>query len=197
MRNILRVWGLAGLMVIGAGAGAGATEAQAQTFKVDPVHSAVVFRIHHFNAGMFWGRFNAPSGTVNWDAQDPTKSTFDITIPVKNLDTGNAKRDQDLSGPDFFNSKQYTDVTFKSTSVRKAAAENTYEVAGDLTLKGVTKPVTATIEQTGIGKGTRGETRAGFEATFTINRKDFGVSGLPNGLGDEVKIIAGLEGVQQ
>jgi len=191
MRNILTVWGLAaGLMVISA------RQVDAQTFKVDPVHSAVVFRIHHFNAGMFWGRFNAPTGTVNWSSEDPTKSTFEITIPAKNLDTGNAKRDSDLSGPDFFNSKQYSDITFKSTSVKKTG-DNTYEVMGDLTMKGVTKPVTASIEQTGTGKGMRGETRAGFEATFTINRNDFGVSGLPNGLGNDVKIIAGLEAIQQ
>src|SRR4051812_209696 len=92
----------------------GASVAQAATnFKVDPVHSTILFRVQHMSAGQFWGRFNDPSGTVVWDTEDPTKSTIEVSVQSKNLDTHNAKRDQDLAGPDFFNSKQYPELKFK------------------------------------------------------------------------------------
>src|ERR1043165_1863943 len=150
-----------GVMLAGA-------EVRGQTFKVDPVHSTVLFRIKHVNAGPFWGRFNQPGGVVNWDASDPSKSSFEVTVPTKNVDTANAKRDSDLAGPDFFNSKQFSEMTFKSTSIKKTG-DSTFDLAGDLTVKGVTKPITATLEHFGTGE-MRGQKRVGFEATFTIKR---------------------------
>jgi polyisoprenoid-binding protein YceI len=173
-----------------------AQAARAQSFGVDPIHSTILFRIHHFNAGMFWGRFNDPAGTIVWHEGDPAGSSMEVAVQTKNLDTHNAQRDRDLSGPDFFNSRQYTEINFKSTSI-KLSGQNKYEVQGSLTIKGITKPITATVEHTGMGKDMRNNTRAGFEATFTISRKDFGVTAMPQGLGDEVKLVAALECVQK
>ncbi len=186
------LWGVMAVLIF-----AGLASAQAVTYKVDPVHSTILFRVQHMNAGQFWGRFNDPAGTVVWDAADPAKSSVEVSVQSKNLDTHNAKRDQDLAGPDFFNSKQYPELKFKSTSVKKTG-ENTYEVAGDLTIKDVTRPITAAVEMTGLGKDPRrGTAKAGWEATFTINRNDYGVTAMPGGVGDNVKLIVSIEANEQ
>ena len=124
-----------------------ASAAHAQTFKVDPQHSSIVFKSKHIDTSYVFGRFNEFGGTVTVDA-DPTKMAFDITAKTESIDTGNAKRDTHLKSPDFFSAKEFPNISFKSTSV-KSAGENKYEVAGDLTLHGVTKPITVTIEKVG------------------------------------------------
>jgi polyisoprenoid-binding protein YceI len=177
-------------MVLGLTAAAPAAEV-----KVDPAHSTVLFSSKHFNAGYVWGMFLGPTGTINWDDQDASKISFNVTVPVKNLTTGDAKRDEHLKGPDFFNVKQYPDATFKSTSVKKGSEADTYEVTGDLTLRDVTKPVTVTIKKTGEGTDPWKNTRIGFESQFTVNRNDFGVKGLPGGVGDDIRLIVALEGI--
>jgi polyisoprenoid-binding protein YceI len=177
--------------------GASLAQAAPMTFKVDSVHSTILFRVQHLSAGQFWGRFNAPAGTVVWDAEDPAKSSIEVSVQSKNLDTANPKRDQDLAGPDFFNSKQYPELKFKSTAVKKTG-DNTYEVAGDLTIKDITKPITANVEMTGLGKDPRrGTAKAGWEATFTINRSDYGVTAMPGGVGESVKLIIAIEANEQ
>jgi polyisoprenoid-binding protein YceI len=185
---------VAAVFILGA---ASLAQAAPMAFKVDPVHSTILFRVQHMSAGQFWGRFNDPSGTVVWDAEDPTKSSIEVSVQSKNLDTHNAKRDQDLAGPDFFNSKQYPELKFKTTAVKKTG-DNTYEVAGDLTIKDVTKSITAAVEMTGLGKDPRrGTAKAGWEATFTINRSDYGVTAMPGGVGESVKLIVSIEANEQ
>src|SRR5262249_11217423 len=103
--------------------------------------------------------------------------------------------DQHLKGPDFFNVKQFPTMSFKSSKM-KAVDARTYEVTGDLTLHGVTRPVTVTLERIGTAKGMGGETRTGFETTFTIKRSDFGMKYMIPAVGDEVKVIVAVEGVQ-
>lgn len=165
----------------------------ADTYKVDPVHSTMVFRITHFNTAPFYGRFNAPTGSFALDEQG---GAFEISVPAANVDTANAKRDDHLRGPDFFNAKQFANITFKSTNVKKVDDRN-YEVAGDLTLHGVTKPITVKVEKTGEGKDPRGVQRAGAHAQFTIKRSDFGMDYMQGGLGDEVTLMVGLEGTRE
>jgi polyisoprenoid-binding protein YceI len=168
----------------------------ADTYKVDPVHSATVFRIKHANASFFWGRFNEQSGTFALDEADPAKSSFDITINADSVDTNNEKRTAHVKSPDFFNSKQYPAITFKSTKVEKGDGD-TLKVTGDLSFHGVTKPVTVSVELTGKGELPKGMVRAGIEATFTVKMSDFGIKGMPGALSDEVKIISGMSGVKQ
>ena len=168
----------------------------ADNYRVDPVHSSAVFRIKHANVAPFWGRFNDPAGTFTLDDADPSKSSFTVEIQVDKVNTGNAQRDNHLKSPDFFNARQYPKITFKSTSVKKGEAENTLDVSGDLTMHGVTKPVTARVELAGKGEF-RGKPIAGVEATFTVKMTDFEIKGMPGMLSDEVRVIVALEGAKQ
>jgi polyisoprenoid-binding protein YceI len=170
--------------------------AQADDYKADPVHSAVIFSVHHFDAGYVYGSFIGPTGTITYDADDPTKSSFDLTVNVDSLDTRQQNRDNDLKGPDFFDVKQFPTMTFKSTSVKKTS-DTQLEVTGDLTLHGQTKSVTVTMDLTGTGKSPQGETRSGFETHFSINRSDYGMNYEAPAIGDEVRIIVAVEGIKQ
>ena len=169
----------------------------ADNYKVDPVHSAAVFRIQHANIGYVWGRFNDPAGTFTLDLADPPKSTFNIQLQVANVDTHNDKRDAHLKSPDFFNAKQYPTITFKSTAVKQSPSAKVLDVTGDLTLHGVTKSVTIPVELTGTGQFPPGTERAGVEATFTIKRTDFDIKNMVGPAGDEVRLTIALEGVKQ
>jgi polyisoprenoid-binding protein YceI len=173
-----------------------ASAARADNYKVDPVHSFSVFSIHHFNAGNVWGRFNDPAGQFSLDNADPAKDAFTVEIKVANLDTANPKRDSDLKGPDWFNARQFPTITFKSASVAKADGNN-LNVTGNLTIHGVTKSVTVPVEVTGIAPDPFGKVRAGIQAIVTIKRSDFGMKGMPAGVGDDVRLIVALEGVKQ
>jgi polyisoprenoid-binding protein YceI len=169
--------------------------AYADTFKIDPVHSSIVFSIKHLGVTDFYGRFNDVSGQVVFDKADPAKSSVELTIPVESIDTHFAKRDQHLKSPDFFNAKQFPAIVFKSKSV-EGSGEN-YKVSGDLNLHGVTKPLTLDIKRGPDGKGPEGEIRGGGETQFAIKRSDFGMNFMQGALGDEVTVFLSLEGVKQ
>jgi polyisoprenoid-binding protein YceI len=175
----------------------GAARAHAQSnFKVDSAHSFIVFKISHLGVSSAWGRFNDPQGTVVWDDNDPSKGRIEVTVQTAKVDTGNSKRDQHLKSPDFFNAAQFPTLTFKSKSITKKG-EGEFEVAGDLTVHGVTKPITVTVKKIGEGdKGGQFGYRAGWETTFTVKRSDFGMNFMPGGIGDEVTINVGIEGVK-
>ncbi len=167
----------------------------ADSYKIDPVHSAVMFRVHHWGAGHTWGRFNKFEGTVSLDAADPAKTTVNFTVDMESVDSNSADRDKHLKSPDFFNSKQFPTATFKSTSV-KASGDN-LDVTGDLTIRGITKPVTIAMKKTGEGKDPKGTQLAGAEGTFTIKRSEFDVKfGIP-GVSDEVLMTIALEAKKQ
>jgi polyisoprenoid-binding protein YceI len=187
-RNVLlSVSAFASLLLTAPAAGAAG-----QSHKVDPVHSTVLFKIQHFGAGNFYGRFNDASGTIVLDPKEPGKSTVELQVKADSIDTANEKRDQHVKGPDFFNVKQFPLITFKGKDLKKTG-DTKYEVTGDLTLHGVTKEVKIQAEQVGSGKGMGGEIRTGFEATFKLKRSDFGMKFMVGPVGDEVQIIASLE----
>ena len=167
----------------------------ADTYKVDPVHSSVVFRIKHLDVSYSYGRFNNPTGTVVWDAADPTKSSVNVEIKTENVDTDNQKRDDHLRGPDFFDVKQFPTITFKSTAV-KAVGENKFDVTGNLTLHGVTKSITISLGKTGEAQTQMGY-RAGWETAFKIKRSDYGMTGMVGPVGDEVELYVSIEGGKQ
>lgn len=169
--------------------------AATKSYGVDDVHSSAMFRVHHAGAGQFWGRINDVSGTFTL-SDDAAKTAFNIEVAVDSVDTGEPKLDGHLKSPDFFNSKEFPKLAFKSTSAKKGP-NGAIEVTGELTMHGVTKPVTAMIEVTGqadMGMGARG----GAEATFTVKRSEFGMNyGVEKGMiGDSVKVVVNLEGVQ-
>lgn len=175
---------------------AGSTGRAADTYQVDPVHSFVILKITHFGSSYSYGRFNDIAGAVVFDQADASKSSVNLTIKAESVDTANAKRDEHLKGPDFFNVKEFPTITFKSTKVEKSG-DKTYSVTGDLTVKGITKPVTTTFNVVGFGKGMKGEDRAGGEATFTVKRSDFGITYGPGALGEDVIITVAIEGIKQ
>ena len=164
------------------------------SYKVDPVHSSVVFSIKHFGVTDFYGNFKQISGTVTFDSADPSKSSVELTVPVESLDTRNEKRDQHLKSPDFFNAKQFPAITFKSNKIEGSG--DSYKISGDLTIHGVTKPITVDFKKGGENKGQK-ETRNGGETRFAIKRSDYDMKFMAGPLGDDVNIILSLEGVKQ
>lgn len=167
-----------------------ASPSVSSTFKVDAVHSSVLYRIKHLNAAWSYGRFNDVSGTFNID----DGGAIDVTVKAASVDSANAKRDGHLQSPDFFSAKEFPEITFKSTSMTRTG-DDTFEARGPLTLRGVTHDVTVAIEKTGEGPGQRGQGKVqGFEARFTIKRTDFGINYMVGPLGDEVTLIVSLEG---
>jgi polyisoprenoid-binding protein YceI len=168
--------------------------AEGGAFGVDKVHSMVVFKIGHMGVANFYGVIHAPEGSYLLDAANPSASKLEIKVPVENLDSGNEARDKHLKGPDFFDSKQNPDLTFVGKSFNKTG-DKTFDVTGDLTLRGVTKPVTAKIVVIGEGPTKQGY-KSGFEATFTIKRSEFGMTKYleENAIGDEVAITVSIEG---
>ena len=165
------------------------TPVAGEAFQVDPVHSTAIFRVHHLGAGMFYGRFNAITGTIS-DGDDPS---FDISIDINSVDTNSEKLDAHLKSPDFFNAVEFPSMTFKSSATKKVGDEK-YEVTGDITMHGVTKPLTVMMAKTGQVTGRRGES-IGFEMEFVLTRSGFGMNyGVESGaLSDDIKVIVALE----
>jgi polyisoprenoid-binding protein YceI len=162
----------------------------ATTFKVDPVHTALVFKVQHAQASNTWGRINDPTGTITV-ADDGVPSII-IEAKAANVDTGNEQRDGHLKGPDFFDAKQFETLSFKSTGGKKVD-DNTFEVTGDFTLKGVTKPITVTVKKVGESK-LMGH-RVGYDTSFTIKRSEYNMAGMVGPVGDEVTIFVSTEGL--
>ena len=162
---------------------------------LDPVHSMALFRIQHLEAGQFWGRINALSGSVAWPMDDSAAPTIKAVAELKNIDTGSEKLDNNLKGPNFFNEREFPSISFTSTGGTRVT-ERHWTLTGDLSLHGVTKPVMVDCVVTGVGKGPTGK-KVGFECMVTIKRSEFGMTwGIekpPKALGDEVRLVIGLE----
>jgi polyisoprenoid-binding protein YceI len=167
----------------------------AETFKVDPVHSFVLFSVQHLGIANTYGRFNDIAGTVVFDKDNPSQSSVELSVPVESLDTHNSIRERSLKGPDFFDAKQFPTMTFKSTKVEGSG--DTLKVSGDLTIHGVTKPLTIDFKKGGEGRGVFGEMRGGGETRFTIKRSDFGMNFQQGAIGDEITIILSVEGIKK
>ncbi len=154
---------------------------------IDTAHSTAGFTVKHLAVSKVHGELGPVTGTVNFDKADPSKSTVEASIDVTNLSTQNEKRDGHLKSPDFFDAAKFPTATFKSTSVTKAG-EGHWTVVGNLTLHGVTKPVTLDVEGPAAEQPhpmMKGTTVSAFSATGKINRKDFSV-GTGNFAGDAI-----------
>jgi polyisoprenoid-binding protein YceI len=165
--------------------------AEASTWEIDAVHSSVVFKVLHMGVSNFYGRFNKISGSVVLNDAQPGESKVKLTIPADSIDTNSSGRDGHLKSPDFFNAAEYPEISFESKSVKKVG-ENRYQIDGDFSMHGVTKPLS--VEALRVGNGeSRGTKITGFDVNFTLKRSDFGMKFMLEGLGDEVSVMAGLE----
>ena len=173
----------------------------ATTWVIDPVHSDVQFKIKHLVISTVTGAFNQFDGQAT--ATDGFEEvTANFRIDVKSIDTKNADRDNHLRTGDFFDADSHPEISFNSTSWRKIG-DDEFELTGDLTMKGITKPVTLKAEFGGIEKDAYGNTKAGFEITGKINRKDFGLTynaltetgGLA--LGEDIKLVSNIQLAKQ
>ena len=173
------------------------TTSEAATYAIDGGHSSIIFKIMHAGVANFYGRFNEITGQFVYDEANPANCSFDITVPTASVDTNNTKRDNHLKSPDFFNTPEHPEFTFKSTKVERKD-EKTLAVTGDINAHGVTKPITVDFVLTGMSESRRG-VKAGMETTFTIKRTDFGMDTYvaSGGLGDEVTFTIALEAVKQ
>ncbi|MDP3670471.1 MAG: YceI family protein [Telluria sp.] len=190
-RTLIAVAGLA----LSAMASA-ATPAPSGNYKIDPAHSVAYFEVGHMGGiSRFMGRFNDMNGDLVLDT--PAKSTIKVEIKTDSIDTKHEGLDKHLKSPDFFNAVQFPSLTFNSTAISlNGAGEGT--VAGNLSLHGVTKPVTLKLKQIGSGKGMKGETRVGYVATGSLKRTDFGMGyGVPGAATDEVDLRINIEAIKQ
>jgi len=190
-----RVPGLVLTVVLALAAAAPARAADDYT--VDAVHSSVTFKIGHLGVSSIYGRFNDVAGGFTLDADDAGKCLFGLSIKAESIDTNNADRDKHLRSPDFFNVKQFSTISFKSTSVK--AIKDGYEVTGDLTMHGETKAVTFKLmggKKVEFPKGS-GKQHTGFTTELTIKRSDFGMDKFTDMLSDEVVIGIGFEGAKK
>lgn len=192
-------WSIATALVLLAGCATpqrAGRPAAGEQFKVDAVHSSIGFRIEHLHVAFFHGRFNDVVGTFAFDQADPSNTVLDIRVRAASIDTHNGLRDRHLKSAEFFDVGKFKEITFRGSGANRLD-EHRFNIAGDLTLHGVTRPLTVTVTRTGTGPGMRGEQRSGFETFFEIKRSDFGMNAMPNLLGDDVTLTVSIEGVRK
>lgn len=168
-----------------------ATPAQAGEFTIDESHVFATFTVSHLGIGTVVGRFNKVTGTVNLD-----QGHIDVVLYADSVDSGHPKRDQHLRSPDFFNAKQFPQITLKSKKVTKTGG-NRYRVEAVISLLGKEKAIMIDLEKTGEGKDPWGGYRLGLAADFTVNRADFGMNYMPDGIGNAVKLQFYAEALRQ
>jgi polyisoprenoid-binding protein YceI len=171
------------------------------TWNIDPAHSSAEFKVKHMMISNVKGSFSGLSGVLTEHASDSTLSSIEASIPLATISTGDSQRDGHLKSADFFDAEKYPTLDFKSTTVERKG--DAYEVTGDLTIHGVTKPATFAVDgPSAPGKDPWGNTRIGLSATTKINRKDFGLewnAALETGgflVGEEVAITLDVEFVK-
>lgn len=145
------------------------------TYTIDQSHSQIGFTARHAMVTKVRGAFNDFEGSGYFNAENPADSHLKVTIKTASIDTRNADRDGHLKSNDFFAMDEFPEITFASTAFNKVEADK-YQLTGDLSIKGVTKPITIDFDFTGTAVDPYGNTRIGFEGKTTINRKDWGVN---------------------
>jgi len=179
-----------------------ASSGLAADYTIDSNHSKILFKVRHLGISSVTGRFEKFSGGFSFDSANPAAFKADVTIDTASVNTDVADRDNHLRSPDFFDATTNPQMTFVATGI-KEVAKNKYEVSGNLTMRGATKPVVLQAELGGIAKDQRGNQRIAFTASGTINRKDFGVSWsrvLDGGglvVSDEVQLMIEIEAVEK
>jgi polyisoprenoid-binding protein YceI len=194
MRNCF--FGLIRAFVVGAAVWTmGQSGFAADEYAYDLVHSSVTFKARHLDISWIHGRFNDVDGKFSIDRENPSKSTFHLVIKTDSVDTANKARDEHLRQPDYFDTKQFPTIEFKSTSTK--AVEGGYEVTGDFTMHGVTKKITFVLKG-GKEHQFKDIKRVAFSTELTLKRSDFGFDKNAIGpIGDEAIILIDCEGMRK
>ena len=172
------------------------------TWTIDPAHSHVEFAVKHLMISTVKGRFGIVRGTVRTDDADPAKGSVDVEIDADSIDTREAQRDAHLKSADFFDIEKFPALRFKSTRIHDVDGDS-FKLTGDLTIHGVTRPVTLDVASEGRGKDPWGGERAGFSATGKVKRSEFGLTWnqvLETGgfvVGDDIKINLDVELIKE
>ena len=167
--------------------------ADAATYKIDPRHTQVTFTYAHNEYSHLTGRLNEVSGTLEFDPAKPGASAISLELPLSSLSTGVPGLDTHLRSPDFFDAEKFPTASFKSTKVVVKDATH-FDLTGDLTIKGTTRPATFAVTVNHAGENPRRKTpMAGFDATATIKRSEFGVDNMLGVTGDEVQLRVSME----
>lgn len=170
-------------------------------WQLDPVHTSVEFVARHLMVTKVRGRFPGVTGTINL-AEDPSQSSVEVDIDAASVETGDEKRDEHLRSPDFFDVERYPEITFRSTRV-EGESPGRFRVHGDLTVHGVTRPVSLEAEYHGWTQSPFGDRRAGFSATTEVNREDFGLTwnvAIESGgflVGKKIRLDFEIEAIKQ
>ncbi|MFQ6311397.1 YceI family protein [Lysobacter capsici] len=174
---------------------AGTASAAALTYKIDPNHTDVVASWSHFGFSNPVAHFGKVDGSITYDPAKPAASKVEVTIPLDGLDSHVADFDEHLKSADFFDAAKYPTITFKSTKVEAAGAKK-LKVTGDLTVHGVTKPAVLDVTVNKIGEQPMAKrAAAGFDATTTLKRSDFGIAKYVPNVSDEIKIRITTEAI--
>ena len=172
------------------------------TWQIDYTHSDISFSVRHMMISKVNGRFADWNGTIDFDPQNPANTTVDVTVQLASVDTREQQRDDHLRSPDFFDVANFPEMHFKSTNVEQDD-DDEGKLYGELTIRGITKPVVLDVEYAGQAQSPWGTTSAGFSAEATLNRKDWELTwnqALETGgvlVSDKIKIAIELELVQQ
>lgn len=159
-------------------------------------HAFVQFRIKHLAYSWLYGRFDDFSGTFTYDTEDTSNSAVEVTINTASLDSNHAERDKHLRGKDFLDVDRYPQASFRSTAYKETGF-NTSVLEGELTLKGITKPVRIEVQRIGNGPDPWGGYRRGFQGSTSFALKDFGIDYNLGPAASEVEMILSIEGVRQ
>jgi len=169
---------------------------------LDPMHSEVQFKVKHLVISTVSGFFKSFEGELDTANDDFTDASISFSLDINSIDTNQTQRDEHLKSAEFFNAAEYPKISFKSTSFTKVDDDD-YKLEGDLTVKGITKPVTLDVEFGGAAADFYGNTKAGFEITGKINRKDFGLTwdGVTEAgsvvVGEDIKLLINVQFAKQ
>ncbi len=163
-------------------------------YKIDPAHTSVTFVINHLGISQLAGRFNKVEGKITIGAG--SDASVSVEIDTASVDTNHKKRDDHLRSPDFFNARQFPEIKFTADHIQ-LGDDGPTRIEGKLTLHGKTRTVTLAVEPVGAGKDPWGGYRAGYIATTTIKRSDYGMNFMPGGIGDKVAVTLNIEAIKQ
>ena len=163
-------------------------QVEAGTYAIDPQHTQVLFSVSHMGFTTYYGRFSDASGTLDLSTETPDASSLEVKVPTGTVSTTSDKLNEELKGDQWFDAQKYPEITFKSVKVTRTGPD-TAQVTGNLTMHGVTKPVTLAVRFVGAGTNPLDKKyTVGFRATGTIRRSDFGVKTYVPLIGDEVEL---------